>query len=163
MSNVFSGVCTVSKDAEVRYLPSGQAVLNVNAANNVGYGDNQKTNWLRIAMWGKRAEGQLKDFLKKGQQIFVSGEMTTSEYTKNDGSKGFQIEINANTLDLVGKKSDNQQPIAPPQQQQQTYQTSQQAYAEVQQHAAQTPHYAPTQNNYQQPQQQGNPDADIPF
>ena len=160
MSNVFSGVATVSKDAEVRYLPSGQAVLNVNAANNVSYGDNQKTNWLRIVLWGKRSEGQLKDYLKKGQQIFVSGEMTTSEYTKNDGSKGFQIEINANVLDLVGKKQDGQQPPAPPPQQ--GYQTPQQQYAQVQQHAAQTPYYAPTQNNYQQPPQ-GNPDADTPF
>lgn len=162
MSNVFSGVCTVSKDAEVRYLPSGQAVLNVNAANNVGFGDNQKTNWLHIAMWGRRAEGQLKGFLKKGQQIFVSGEMTTSEYTKNDGSKGFQIEINANTLDLVGKKQDGQQPPAYEPPPQQSYQTPQQQYAQVQQYAAQTPHYAPTQNNYQQPPQ-GNPDAGIPF
>lgn len=88
MSNVFSGVCTVGRDAEVRYLPSGQAILTVTAANNVGFGDKQKTNWLRATVWGKRAEGELKNYLLKGQQIFISGELTTSEFTKNDGTKG---------------------------------------------------------------------------
>jgi single-strand DNA-binding protein len=111
MSNVFSGVCTVGRDAEVRYLPSGQAVLNVNVANNVGFGDKQQTVWLRVILWGKKAEGTLKDYLKKGQQVFVSGELTMSEYTANDGTKRTQLELNANVLDLVGKKnSDAPQP-----------------------------------------------------
>lgn len=110
MSNVFSGVCTVGRDAEVRYLPSGQAVLNVTVANNVGFGDKQKTNWVRVVVFGKRAEGDLKNYLVKGQQIFVSGELTTQEFTKNDGTKGFPLEVNANILDLVGKKTDSPAP-----------------------------------------------------
>ena len=60
MSNVFSFIGTVGRDAEVRYLPSGQAVLNVTVANNVGFGDKQQTLWVRVALWGKRAEGSLK-------------------------------------------------------------------------------------------------------
>jgi single-strand DNA-binding protein len=84
MSNIFSGVCTIGRDAEVRYLPSGQAVLNVTVANNVGFGDKQKVNWVRVVIWGKRAEGELKNYLLKGQQVFISGELTTQEFTKND-------------------------------------------------------------------------------
>ena len=41
MSNVFSFTGTVGRDAEVRYAPSGLAVLNVTVANNVGFGDKQ--------------------------------------------------------------------------------------------------------------------------
>ena len=67
MSNVFSCVGTCGRDAEVRYLPSGQAVLNVTIANNLGYGDKEQTLWIRVALWGKRAEGNLKNFLLKGQ------------------------------------------------------------------------------------------------
>ncbi|MGB4498420.1 MAG: single-stranded DNA-binding protein [Methylococcaceae bacterium] len=104
MSNVFSGVCTVGRDAEVRYLPSGQAVLNVSVANNVGFGDKQQTVWLRVVLWGRRAEGTLKDYLKKGQQVFVSGELTMSEYTANDGTKKTNLELNATIIDLVGKR-----------------------------------------------------------
>lgn len=107
MSNVFSCTGTVGRDAEVRYLPSGQAVLNVSVANNVGFGDRQQTIWLRVVVWGKRAEGQLKDFLKKGQQVFVSGELTMSEYRANDGTMKTSLELNANVIDLVGKRNDS--------------------------------------------------------
>ena len=104
MSNIFSFTGTVGRDAEVRYIPSGQAILSVTVANNVGFGDKQKTNWVRVNLWGKRAEGQLKDFLKKGQTVFCSGEMTLSEYQANDGSTKSNIELNANIIDLIGKK-----------------------------------------------------------
>jgi single-strand DNA-binding protein len=107
MSNVFAAICNVSQDATVNYTPSGQAVLNVSVANNTGFGDKQKTNWVRVVLWGKRAEGSLVDYLKKGQQVFISGELNVNEYTKNDGTKGFQLEVNADILDLVGKKSEN--------------------------------------------------------
>lgn len=109
MSNVFSFVGTCGRDAEVRYLPSGQAVLNVTVANNIGFGDRQQTLWVRVVLWGKRAEGNLKDYLKKGQQVFVSGELTQSEYTGNDGIKKTALELNANIIDLVGKKNDGAQ------------------------------------------------------
>ncbi|MGZ5053357.1 MAG: single-stranded DNA-binding protein, partial [Methylobacter sp.] len=108
MSNVFSFTGTVGRDAEVRYLPSGQAVLNVTVANNIGFGDKQQTLWIRCAVWGKRAEGQLVDYLKKGQQVFVSGELSQSEYRAQDGSTKTSFELNANILDLVGKKSESQ-------------------------------------------------------
>jgi single-strand DNA-binding protein len=118
MSNVFSFTGTVGSDAEVRYAPSGVAVLNVTVANNVGFGDKQKTNWVRVVLFGKRAEGNLKDYLKKGQTVFVSGELTQSEYKANDGTTKFSLELNANIIDLVGGRKDGsaQQRPAPPKQ-----------------------------------------------
>ncbi|MDD5113207.1 MAG: single-stranded DNA-binding protein [Methylobacter sp.] len=107
MSNVFSFTGTVGADAEVRYSPSGQPVLNVRVANNVGFGDKQQTLWIRVAVWGKRAEGQLANYLKKGQQVFVSGELSQSEYRANDGTTKTSLELNANILDLVGKRGDS--------------------------------------------------------
>jgi single-strand DNA-binding protein len=104
MSNVFSfaGVC--GNDAEVRYLPSGLAVLNVSVANTVGYGEKRQTIWIRVAMFGKPAEGTLKDYLKKGTHVFVSGELTPREYKANDGTMRTSLDLNANVIDLVGKK-----------------------------------------------------------
>ena len=106
MSNVFSFSGTVGSDAVVRYLPSGQAVLNVSVANNVGFSDKQQTLWIRVVLWGRRAEGSLKDYLRKGQQVFVSGELTMSEYKANDGTMKTSLELNANILDLVGKRAE---------------------------------------------------------
>jgi single-strand DNA-binding protein len=109
MSNTFSFVGTVTRDAEVRFLPSGQAVLNVNVANNQGFGDKQTAMFINCAVWGKRAEGQLKDYLKKGQSVFISGELSQREYKANDGTTKTAIELNANILDLVGGKRETGQ------------------------------------------------------
>lgn len=41
--------------------------------------------------------------------MFVSGELTQSEYRANDGTTKTSLELNANILDLVGKKNDSSQ------------------------------------------------------
>ena len=126
MSNVFSFTGTVGRDAEVRTTPNGQTVLNVTVANNIGFGDRQQTLWIRVALWGKRAEGQLQNYLKKGQQVFVSGELSQREYQANDGTTKSSLELNANIIDLVGKR--NEQSVAQPQQNYQAQQPAQQSY-----------------------------------
>ncbi len=118
MSNVFSFTGTVGRDAEVNQLASGQSVLNVTVANNIGFGDKEQTLWVRVAVWGKRAEGQLVGYLKKGQQVFVSGELSQREYQANDGTTRTSLELNCNVIDLVGKRNEGG-PAAAPQQRQQ--------------------------------------------
>lgn len=170
MSNVFSGVCNVSQDATTKTTPSGQTVLNVSVANNVGFGDNQKTVWVRVALWGKRAEGSLVDYLKKGQAVFISGELTTSEYTKQDGTKGFQVEVNANTIDLVGGKRSENSPAAYESYQQDPYPPAAYAPPPVPQHQPPPDYLTPHQQyerdmaiyKAQQPQPP-RPNDDIPY
>lgn len=76
-------------------------------ANNIGFGEKQQTIWVRVALWGKRAEGQLAQYLRKGQQVFVSGELSVREYQAKDGTTKSNLELNANILDLVGKRNDS--------------------------------------------------------
>lgn len=103
MSNVFSFTGTVVRDAEVKDISSGK-ILSVTVANNVGYGDKQKANFVRVNVFGKRAEGQLSTFLRKGQQVFVSGELTLNQYETKDGKTGANLELVASIVDLVGGK-----------------------------------------------------------
>jgi single-strand DNA-binding protein len=117
MSNVLSFTGTVGRDAEVRYAPSGLAVLSFTVANNVGFGEKQQTLWIQVTLFGKRAEGQLQNYLKKGQQVFVSGELTQREYQAKDGTTKTSLDLNANIIDLIGRKSEASQP-------QQSYQPS---------------------------------------
>ena len=121
MSNVFSFTGTIGRDAEVRATPSGQSVLNFTVANNIGFGDRQQTLWIRVALWGRRAEGSLQNYLKKGQQVFVSGDLTQREYQANDGSTKTSLELNATIVDLVGKRNEQSSP-----QPQQNFQQQQQ-------------------------------------
>ena len=118
MSNVFSFTGTIGRDSEVRKTPSGQSVINIFVANNIGFGDRQQTLWVSVAVWGKRAEGSLVDYLKKGQQIFVSGELSQREYQANDGTTKTALQLNANIVDLVGSKENGQTGSQQAQQQQ---------------------------------------------
>ena len=102
MSNVFSGLVRIGSNPELRFIPSGKAVLTFSAASTTGYGDKQKTLWLRVTYWNNAEK--MKDYLLKGQSVFVSGELTQSEYKGSDGTTKTSLELNANIIDLIGKK-----------------------------------------------------------
>ena len=116
--NVFTFSGRIGRDAETGSTQGGTAVCNFPVAVESGYGDNKKTTWVRCALWGKRAEGGLPQYLTKGAQVVVSGELSTREYEKNGGGNGFSVEIRVNDLTLVGSKQDSghQQPAQQPQQ-----------------------------------------------
>ena len=113
MSNVFNFTGKLGQDAEVKQLPSGTTILNFSVANNTGFGDRKKTLWIKVSVFGKRAEGRLVEYLLKGTEVFVSGELSQNEYEANDRTIKTSLELNANVVDLIG--GNNQQP--PPQQQ----------------------------------------------
>jgi len=99
----------LTRNAEQRFTADGKAVVSFSVANNTGYGDKQKTHYFDCALWGKRAEGTLKDYLIKGQQVTLSGEVSLNSYQKKDGTTGASINVRVGELDLMGKP-DNQQP-----------------------------------------------------
>lgn len=107
--NLFSFTGNLGKDAEVKYLPSGAAVCEFSVAVKSGYGDREKTNWVRCAMFGKKAEGQLPQYLKKGTQVAVSGELELQEWEGQNG-KGAALSVSVQNIDLIGGRSDNTQP-----------------------------------------------------
>ena len=119
--NVFTFVGRLAKDAEVRTTQGGTPVCSFRCAVDAGYGDKKTTSWIGCALWGKRAEGGLPQYLTKGAQVAVSGELSTREYQKNDGSTGFSVEVRVNELTLVGGKQEGgyQQPAGNHQQPQQ--------------------------------------------
>ena len=114
--NVFTFSGRIGRDAETASTQGGTAVCNFPVAVESGYGDKKQTTWVRCALWGKRAEGGLPQYLTKGAQVVVTGELSTREFQKKDGGNGFSVEIRVNELTLVGGKQDNQGGYAQPQQ-----------------------------------------------
>ena len=113
MSNNISFVGRVGSDATIRQ--AGQAdVLNFRAASDVGYGERKTTNWFNIQVWGKRAQS-LEQYIQKGKQLFISGELTSREYDKKDGGKGFSLDVNAQVVQFIsdGQKSEEGSPSSP--------------------------------------------------
>ncbi|MBT4196259.1 MAG: single-stranded DNA-binding protein [Gammaproteobacteria bacterium] len=107
--NNFSFTGRLTQDAEMQATSSGLSILKFSVANNTGFGDKQKTNYINCALFGKRAEGQLRNYLKKGQEVAVSGEVNLNQYTKKDGQQGASLECNVNGVDLIGGRNNQVQ------------------------------------------------------
>jgi len=105
----------LGKNAEVKATQAGKTVCTFSVAVTSGYGDNQKTTWANCAIFGKRAEGKLPEFLVQGQKVAISGEAQLDEWEK-DGVKSSALKVFVNSLDLIGEKKLEQ---APQQQKQQ--------------------------------------------
>jgi single-strand DNA-binding protein len=106
--NVLTVTGNLGKDAQARNV-NGTAVANFSVAVRSGYGDKEQTIWVDCALWGKQAESKLMDYLVKGQQVAVSGEMGTREH---EGKTYITMRVNA--IDLIGKKGDAPSAAAAP-------------------------------------------------
>jgi single-strand DNA-binding protein len=96
--NVWIITGNLGKDAEVRDA-GGTPVAGFSVATKAGYGQKEQTIWVDCSLWGKRAESGLIQYLKKGQQVCVSGELGTREY--NDKT---YITLKVAEIDLIGGK-----------------------------------------------------------
>jgi len=106
--NVYTFTGRLARDAEVRHTQSGTAVCSFTAAVDVGYGERKFTNWIRCQLWGKRAEGGLPQYLTKGAQVAVSGELLVREYQDREGNNRTSVEVKVREIDLIGGKRDAQ-------------------------------------------------------
>ena len=93
-------------DPDMRYTPSGQGVCELRLATSESWNDKngqrqERTEWHRIVVWGKRAEVCSK-YLSKGRQVFVEGRIQTRNYDDKDGNKRYITEIIANDVQFLG-------------------------------------------------------------
>lgn len=82
-------------------------LLQFALATDHGFGDKKVTLFIECKLWGKRANS-LANYLTKGSQVVVHGELSWRDYDKKDGTKGFQVECRVSELDLVGGKKDSE-------------------------------------------------------
>jgi len=104
--NVYTFTGRLARDCETRFTQGGMAICSFTVAVDYGFGDNKGTNWIRCSLFGKRAEGRLPQYLLKGTQVAVSGELRVREYTDNEGNKRTSVDASVNNLDLIGGRQD---------------------------------------------------------
>jgi len=104
----------VGKDPEVKYFEEGNAVANFTiattkrgftAANGTQIPD--RTEWHNIVCWRGLAK-VAEQFVKKGGQVYIEGELRTRNYDDTNGIKRYITEIYADSLELLGRKRDNE-------------------------------------------------------
>ena len=179
-------VGNVGQDPEVRYTSdatNGAKVATIRLATTERYRDRngnlqEHTEWHSVVVWRNTAD-VVEKYVRKGSQLYIEGRLRTRSWDDQTGNKRYTTEIMADTLQLLGRKQDNQggngysqqggyqpnpyqgqqqnyqQPYAPQGYQQQPY-AQQQAYAPVQQQA-------PVQQPVPQNIADNGPEDDLPF
>lgn len=93
----------LTRDPELRYIPSGQAVCTLGLAvnNKYGTGDDKKEEvlFIDVNVWGKSAEN-CAEYLKKGRLVFIEGRLKWRQWEK-DGQKKSKIDVTAISVQFM--------------------------------------------------------------
>lgn len=107
--NLCQFIGRLGQDVELRYMPNGNAVANFSIACGDDYKDKntgekvERTNWIRIQMFGRLAE-VASEFLRKGSQVYVSGKQVTRKWQDKNGQDRYTTEIVASEMQMLGGK-----------------------------------------------------------
>lgn len=102
----------VGVDPEVRTLENGTKVARVRMATTERIFDRQAnearehTEWHTVTLWRGMAD-VVDRYVHKGSQIYVEGRLRTREWTDREGNKRFSTEILADTMNLLGRRNNN--------------------------------------------------------
>jgi single-strand DNA-binding protein len=94
----------LTRDPELRYIPSGQAVTTLGLAVNEKYtgkdGDKkEEVLFIDVNVWGKTAEN-CAEYLKKGSPVFIEGKLKLRQW-EQDGQKRSKVDVTAMTVQFL--------------------------------------------------------------
>ena len=101
-------VCLIgrlTKDPELKTTQNGKSVVTFSLAVD-GFKKGE-TDFIDCVAWNKTAENLAK-FKKKGEQIAITGRLTTRNYEDRNGNKRKAVEVTVNDLQFIGGKSNSE-------------------------------------------------------
>ena len=151
----------VGQDPEVRYtgdVNNSAKVATIRLATTERFrgrdGNLQEhTEWHNVVVWRNTAD-VVEKYVKKGTQLYIEGRLRKRSWEDQTGAKRYTTDIVADTLQLLGRRQDNQAP-------QGGYQTPGQT--SYQQPAYQQPAYQQQAQPQPKPVIEEQPDDDLPF
>ncbi len=104
-------VGNVGADPEIRTLETGTKVARVRLAtterifNRQTQETKEHTEWHTVVLWRGLADVADK-YVRKGSQIYIEGSLRSNEWTDKEGAKRYGVEIVANDMKLLGRRSE---------------------------------------------------------
>lgn len=159
-------VGNLGQDPEVKYMPNGSTVANLTVATSESWKDKatgedrEKTEWHRVAIFGKLAE-VAGEYLRKGSQVYLEGQLQTRKWQDQSGQDRYTTEVVVQgfngVMQMLGGRAQGQG------QQQGGNSNNQQQSGWGQPQQPQQPQQAPQQQYQQRPNVTDNFDDSIPF
>lgn len=115
-------VGNLGQDPEMRSTSGGTSVANIRIATSETWKDKQtqeqkeRTEWHSVVFFGNLADivGQ---YLKKGRQVYVEGQLRTRKWQGKDGSDRYTTEVVASEMQMLGGRQNDSGSNGPAQQQ----------------------------------------------
>jgi single-strand DNA-binding protein len=106
----------LTRDPELRYIPSGSAVTTFTVAVNRVYTQQgekkEEVSYIKVVVWAKMAE-TCGEYLSKGSPVFVEGRIQSRSWETPQGEKRSAVEVIAERVQFLGKtKGSKQEPAA---------------------------------------------------
>ena len=102
----------IGGEIELRHTPSGKAVAEINLAVDDGWGENKKTVWIGVTLWGATAELAARA-LTKGDRVGITGRLSQDEWVGNDGKKQRKTKVTCESMHLLEPKRQGSAQPAP--------------------------------------------------
>ena len=103
-------VGNLGNDPEVKYTQGGMAICRISLATTSARKDRdgnqqERTEWHRVVFFGKLGE-IAGEYLRKGSQVYVEGELRYDKYTGQDGVEKYTTDIVANEMQMLGGRGE---------------------------------------------------------
>jgi single-strand DNA-binding protein len=98
-------------DPELRYTTAGKAVATLSIATTKQWTDEkgekkEDTQWHRVVVWGRQSEA-VNSHKKKGDQLYIEGELRTRKYQDAKGEDRWTTEVHASRVLFTGRAPNN--------------------------------------------------------
>lgn len=101
-------VGNLTRDVEIRYLPSGQALGKTAIATSRKYKVNSEPKeevcFIDLTFWGRSAE-IANQYLKKGSKILIEGRLTFDQWSDSTGNKRSKHSVTVENLQMLDTRS----------------------------------------------------------
>lgn len=101
MNNV-NIIGNLTRDVELRYTTDQKPIARFSIAVNDGYGEQKRTSYIPIVVFGKQAENADR-YLSKGSKVAVNGRIQTGSYEK-EGRTIYTTDIIASNIEFLSVK-----------------------------------------------------------
>jgi single-strand DNA-binding protein len=86
-------------DPEVRSIANGNKVVNLSIATSDTWKDKdtgqkkERTEWHRVVIWNEGLGGIAEKYLRKGDKVYIEGELQTRSWEDQEGVKRYSTEV----------------------------------------------------------------------
>jgi len=89
----------LGNDPEIKQMSNGKNVARLSVATSETWKDKnsgerkEKTEWHRVVIFNEGLVGVVQQYLKKGSQVYIEGQIQTTKYTDNNGQEKYSTQI----------------------------------------------------------------------